>query len=98
MHKMASNLYARIQQECEAHIAAKLLSLVGQTLDPVVFLGHVDATWQDHCEQMVSTLTGLGLLLKTGFNREFRFLDSPWHSRCLRIRFLIVSMFSLKHG
>lgn len=53
VHKMASNLYLRIQQECEMHIAAKLQGLVGQTLDPVVFLGHVDATWQDHCEQMV---------------------------------------------
>jgi hypothetical protein len=60
VHKMASNLYLRIQQECEMHIAAKLQGLVGQTLDPVVFLGHVDATWQDHCEQMVCSSFLLG--------------------------------------
>eukprot|EP00897_Mesotaenium_endlicherianum_P001162 jgi/Mesen1/11046/ME000099S10492 len=53
VHKMAGNLYRRLQQECEAHIQAKLQGLVGLSPDPVVFLATVEACWQDHCEQML---------------------------------------------
>lgn len=53
LHKMSGNLYHRLQQECEGHIQEKLLSLVGQSPDPVVFLSHVENSWQDHCNQML---------------------------------------------
>jgi cullin-4 len=53
LHKMASNLYNRLQQECETHIANKLQSLVGQSPDPVVFLSLVEKCWHDHCDQML---------------------------------------------
>ena len=53
MHKMASNLYNQLQQECEMHIANKLQSLVGQSPDAVVFLSLVEKCWHDHCDQML---------------------------------------------
>jgi cullin-4 len=53
LHKMAGNLYRRLQQECEVHIAAKLQLLVGQSPDVVVFLSQVESCWQDHCDQML---------------------------------------------
>eukprot|EP00250_Pteridium_aquilinum_P020558 c24859_g8_i1 orf=824-2758(-) len=53
LHKMAGNLYNRLQQECEMHIAAKMQSLVGQSPDAVVFLSLVERSWQDHCDQML---------------------------------------------
>lgn len=53
LHKMAGNLYSRLQQECEAHIADSLQSLVGQSPDPVVFLSLVEKCWQDLCDQML---------------------------------------------
>ncbi|GBG65908.1 hypothetical protein CBR_g54200 [Chara braunii] len=53
VHRMAPNLYRRLQQECECHISAKLRGLLGQSPDPVVFLTHVDSAWQDHCNQML---------------------------------------------
>ncbi|KAJ7544778.1 hypothetical protein O6H91_09G092800 [Diphasiastrum complanatum] len=53
LHKMASNLYQRLQQECEVHISEKITSLVGQSPDTVVFLSQVEKCWQDHCEQML---------------------------------------------
>ncbi len=54
IHKMDSSLYSRLQAECDAHIAAQLAALRAQVqLDPVAFLDHVDAVWQDHCNQML---------------------------------------------
>eukprot|EP00250_Pteridium_aquilinum_P020546 c24859_g10_i1 orf=422-2893(-) len=53
LHKMAGNLYNRLQEECEMHIAAKLQSLVGQSPDAVVFLTLVERCWQEHCDQML---------------------------------------------
>ncbi|CAK9238319.1 unnamed protein product [Sphagnum troendelagicum] len=53
LHKMAGNLYQRLQQECEVHIAAELRLLVGQSPDVVVFLSHVASCWQGHCDQML---------------------------------------------
>lgn len=53
VHKMAGNLYRRLQQECETHIASKLRALVGRSPDAVVFLSHVASCWQDHCDQML---------------------------------------------
>lgn len=53
LHKMAGNLYRRLQQECETHITAKLRALVGRSPDAVVFLSHVESCWQDHCDQML---------------------------------------------
>lgn len=53
LHKMAGNLYQKLQQECEVHIAAELRLLVGQSPDVVVFLSHVASCWQGHCDQML---------------------------------------------
>ncbi|XP_024391521.1 cullin-4 [Physcomitrium patens] len=53
LHKMAGNLYRRLQQECESHISVKLRDLVGRSPDSVVFLSHVESCWQDHCDQML---------------------------------------------
>jgi cullin-4 len=53
VHKMAGNLYRRLQQECESHMSVKLKDLVGRSPDAVVFLSHVEGCWQDHCDQML---------------------------------------------
>lgn len=53
LHKMAGNLYRRLQQECENHISVKLKDLEGRSPDAVVFLSHVECCWQDHCDQML---------------------------------------------
>eukprot|EP00249_Psilotum_nudum_P024027 c29065_g1_i1 orf=1219-3690(-) len=53
LHKMAGSLYRRLQQECETHVTVKLQSLVGQSPDAIVFLSHVEKSWQDHCDQML---------------------------------------------
>ena len=54
MHKMADKLYARLQQECDAHIAAHVASLSDSlSLGPVPFLDKVAAVWFDHCSQML---------------------------------------------
>eukprot|EP00743_Colponemidia_sp_Colp-15_P004129 GILK01004457.1.p1 GENE.GILK01004457.1~~GILK01004457.1.p1 ORF type:complete len:721 (-),score=162.74 GILK01004457.1:108-2270(-) len=54
LHKMAANLYKRLQVECEKHNEQKVKALTNQTPDYEAFLGLVDATWQDHCSQMLT--------------------------------------------
>jgi cullin-4 len=54
MHKMADKLYTRLQQECDAHVAAHVASLSDSlSLGPVPFLDKVAAVWADHCAQML---------------------------------------------
>ncbi|KAG0467042.1 hypothetical protein HPP92_018622 [Vanilla planifolia] len=53
LHKLGGSLYRHIQNECEGHISAKIRSLVGQSLDLVVFLSLVEKCWQDFCDQML---------------------------------------------
>ena len=55
-HKMAANLYDRLQTECDVHIKQKIARLENQTDDKLAFLLLVDSCWRDHCEQMVSAL------------------------------------------
>eukprot|EP00899_Mesostigma_viride_P022837 jgi/Mesvir1/3738/Mv15014-RA.1 len=52
LHKMAGDLYNRLQKECAAHISRQLGSLVGQTSDLLVFLRQVESCWRNHCQQM----------------------------------------------
>eukprot|EP00798_Chlamydomonas_sp_ICE-L_P023806 gene23806-9369_t len=55
MHKMSERLYQRLQQECNTHISAQILSLRNHPqLDSVLFLHRVDAVWQDYCQQMLT--------------------------------------------
>eukprot|EP00241_Pyramimonas_parkeae_P003213 CAMPEP_0114239402 /NCGR_PEP_ID=MMETSP0058-20121206/8441_1 /TAXON_ID=36894 /ORGANISM="Pyramimonas parkeae, CCMP726" /LENGTH=764 /DNA_ID=CAMNT_0001351581 /DNA_START=97 /DNA_END=2391 /DNA_ORIENTATION=+ len=53
VHKKADNLYTKLQEVCDQHIALRLKSLHGRAADPVIFLSLMDASWQDHCSQML---------------------------------------------
>mmetsp|Transcript_6002 Transcript_6002/g.17169 ORF Transcript_6002/g.17169 Transcript_6002/m.17169 type:complete len:735 (-) Transcript_6002:2064-4268(-) len=54
-HKMAESLYARLQKECDAHIASQIQRLASSsTADPVLFLDQVGAVWDDMCRQMLT--------------------------------------------
>lgn len=53
IHKMAPNLFQRLQTQCEEHIKSEVGRLVGQTTEHEKFLQLVNACWQDHCSQMV---------------------------------------------
>ncbi|PKU72713.1 cullin-4 [Dendrobium catenatum] len=77
LHKMGGNLYQRIQQECEGHISAKLLSLVGQSLDLVVFLSLVEKCWQDFCDQMLM-IRGIALYLDRTHVKQTPNVRSLW--------------------
>ena len=59
---MASNVYDRLQAECQRHIEGRLDGLLGQTPDTLAFLNLVHAAWNDHCEQM-HTLRSIFLYL-----------------------------------
>ena len=55
LHSMAARAHERLQRECEAHIDARLTTLVQhQTPDSQAFLALVDGCWRDHCEQMLT--------------------------------------------
>eukprot|EP00270_Netrium_digitus_P009725 TRINITY_DN2975_c0_g1_i1.p1 TRINITY_DN2975_c0_g1~~TRINITY_DN2975_c0_g1_i1.p1 ORF type:complete len:809 (+),score=234.88 TRINITY_DN2975_c0_g1_i1:93-2429(+) len=63
VHKLASELYNKLQRECEDHIAGKLQGLQrDHSPDLFVFLSSVEARWQDHCEQMLM-IRGIALFL-----------------------------------
>mmetsp|Transcript_22578 Transcript_22578/g.27227 ORF Transcript_22578/g.27227 Transcript_22578/m.27227 type:complete len:742 (+) Transcript_22578:315-2540(+) len=53
IHKMAGNLYIRLEAECNTHLQSCLRQLNEENNDPVVFLGLMDRCWQDHCDQML---------------------------------------------
>lgn len=74
---MGGNLYQRIQQECEGHISAKLQSLVGQSLDLVVFLSLVEKCWQDFCDQMLM-IRGIALYLDRTHVKQTPNVRSLW--------------------
>ena len=45
LHKMAGQLYGKLQQECDAHISAQLAKLAAdQTMDPVLALEKVSSS------------------------------------------------------
>lgn len=77
LHKMGGNLYHRIQKECEQHISAKLESLVGQSLDLVVFLSLVEKCWQDFCDQMLM-IRGIALYLDRTHVKQNPNVRSLW--------------------
>lgn len=54
VHKKASGLYSKLQALCDEHIKGRLANLQGRAADPVMFLALMDATWQDHCNQMLT--------------------------------------------
>eukprot|EP00271_Cylindrocystis_brebissonii_P008559 TRINITY_DN22947_c0_g1_i1.p1 TRINITY_DN22947_c0_g1~~TRINITY_DN22947_c0_g1_i1.p1 ORF type:complete len:827 (-),score=185.08 TRINITY_DN22947_c0_g1_i1:668-3148(-) len=53
LHRLAPRLYEQLQKVCEAHIVKSLSDLLGQSSDPVDFLGRVESCWQDHCDHML---------------------------------------------
>ncbi|GMH32280.1 hypothetical protein BSKO_00114 [Bryopsis sp. KO-2023] len=55
LHKMASRLYTQLQNECDLHIGRIIDALKCKlVLEPVVFLQHVDDTWNHHCSQLLT--------------------------------------------
>ncbi|KAJ8545312.1 hypothetical protein K7X08_017895 [Anisodus acutangulus] len=77
LHKMGGNLYQRIEKECEAHIAAALQSLVGQSEDLVVFLSLVERCWQDFCDQMLM-IRSIALYLDRTYVKQTPNVHSLW--------------------
>eukprot|EP00252_Welwitschia_mirabilis_P026343 TRINITY_DN8630_c0_g1_i1.p1 TRINITY_DN8630_c0_g1~~TRINITY_DN8630_c0_g1_i1.p1 ORF type:complete len:804 (+),score=179.82 TRINITY_DN8630_c0_g1_i1:191-2602(+) len=77
LHKMADNLYRRLQEECESHISSTMKSLIGQSSDPVVFLTLVEKSWQDLCEQMLLIRT-MALHLDCTYVKQTANLNSLW--------------------
>mmetsp|Transcript_1741 Transcript_1741/g.2670 ORF Transcript_1741/g.2670 Transcript_1741/m.2670 type:complete len:801 (+) Transcript_1741:58-2460(+) len=77
LHKMAGNLYKRLQTECEEHISFKIRSLLGKTPDSIVFLGLVENTWQDHCNQML-TIRSIFLYLDRTYVIQTANIKSLW--------------------
>ncbi|KAF2316709.1 hypothetical protein GH714_042050 [Hevea brasiliensis] len=77
LHKMGSNLYQRIEKECESHIYAVLQSLVGQSPDLVVFLSLVERCWQDLCDQMLM-IRGIALYLDRTYVKQTPNVRSLW--------------------
>lgn len=74
---MGGNLYQRIEKECEAHIAAALKSLVGQSPDLTVFLSLVERCWQDLCDQMLM-IRGIALYLDRTYVKQNPSVRSLW--------------------
>jgi len=77
VHKLGSSLYARLQQVCDVHIAARLRSLQGRAADPVIFLSLMDAIWQDHCSQML-TIRSIFLYLDRTYVIQTSGVRSLW--------------------
>ncbi|ONK65143.1 uncharacterized protein A4U43_C07F34130 [Asparagus officinalis] len=77
IHKMGGNLYQRIQTECEVHISAALMSLVGQSPDLVVFLSLVVKCWQDFSDQML-IIRSIALYLDRTYVKQTNGVDSLW--------------------
>lgn len=62
LQNLAAVVYDRLREECEQHVASRLDMLLGQTPDTLAFLSLVQATWADHCDQML-TLRSIFLYL-----------------------------------
>lgn len=77
LHKMGGSVYQRIEKECEKHISAALLSLVGQSEDLVVFLSLVEKCWQDFCDQMLM-IRGIALYLDRTYVKQTPNVRSLW--------------------
>ncbi|CEL94631.1 unnamed protein product [Vitrella brassicaformis CCMP3155] len=54
LHKMAANLYGRVEKECSQHITKKVNSLLAQAGDPEAFLPLVEQLWKEHCQTMAT--------------------------------------------
>ena len=56
LHRMAGQLYGKLQQECDAHISAQLARLAAdQTMDPVLALEKVSRSPSWHSATPLST-------------------------------------------
>eukprot|EP00976_Prorocentrum_cordatum_P068315 1179085-Prorocentrum_minimum.AAC.6 len=77
VHKKGSSLYANVKNVCEVHIASRLQALRGRAADPVIFLSLMDATWQDHCSQMM-TIRSIFLYLDRTFVIQTSGVLSLW--------------------
>eukprot|EP00854_Cymbomonas_tetramitiformis_P000968 gene968-1486_t len=82
LHKMASNTYSRLQQECDAHICSRLQDLQDKTSNPEIFLNQMETTWQDHCNQML-TIRSIFLFLDRTYVIQARQLYSRRPGRCI---------------
>ena len=91
MHKMAANLYVKLEAVCEAHIERCVGSLVGGSQDPSVFLSCVEKAWSDHCDQM-GLIRNLFLYLDRTYVLQTASVTSLWyvptfmHAACVRFR------------
>ncbi|KAK3278080.1 Cullin-4 [Cymbomonas tetramitiformis] len=77
LHKMASNTYSRLQQECDAHICSRLQDLQDKTSNPEIFLNQMETTWQDHCNQML-TIRSIFLFLDRTYVIQTSGVKSLW--------------------
>ena len=66
LHKMAGQLYGKLQQECDAHISAQLARLAAdQTMDPVLALEKVSNSPPQHsADPRVPAITLATLLMR----------------------------------
>jgi cullin-4 len=77
IHKLAANLFAKLKQDIDRHIGAKVLSLVGQTLDLGAYLALVTQMWQDYCDQML-TIRSIFLYLDRTYILQITDARSFW--------------------
>lgn len=77
LHKMASNTYSRLQQECDANICSRLQDLQDRTSNPETFLHQMESTWQDHCNQML-TIRSIFLFLDRTYVIQTSGVKSLW--------------------
>lgn len=71
LQNLAAQTYDRLRSECEAHIEARIETLLDQTPDAKAFLALVQACWGDHCEQML-TLRSIFLYLDRTYAVQVR--------------------------
>eukprot|EP00735_Rhodelphis_limneticus_P013729 TRINITY_DN7685_c0_g1::TRINITY_DN7685_c0_g1_i1::g.18662::m.18662 TRINITY_DN7685_c0_g1::TRINITY_DN7685_c0_g1_i1::g.18662 ORF type:complete len:792 (-),score=204.80,sp/Q8LGH4/CUL4_ARATH/54.59/0.0,Cullin/PF00888.17/3.4e-161,Cullin_Nedd8/PF10557.4/2.1e+03,Cullin_Nedd8/PF10557.4/1.4e-26 TRINITY_DN7685_c0_g1_i1:237-2612(-) len=53
-HGKAQVLYQRLFDMCDAHVRKTIENLQSASPDPLVFLNHVESTWNDHCHQFLT--------------------------------------------
>ena len=62
---LAPGLYQKLHAACNAHIAEQVRMLRSRSSpDPVVFLGHVDDCWSNHCDAMHTIRSGRARRIK----------------------------------
>jgi len=77
LQNLAAVVYDGLRDECELHIESRLDMLLGQTPDTLAFLSLVQATWMDHCNQML-TLRSIFLYLDRTYIMQVASKKSLW--------------------